>query len=39
LRAAAHKIRGIANNPGAVDIGSCAEAIEQAVIYGAYTSL
>ena len=34
LRAATHKIRGIANNLGAVDIGNCAEAIERTVIAG-----
>ena len=34
LRAAAHKIRGIANNLGAVDVGASAEAIESAVVAG-----
>ncbi|MEH6550922.1 MAG: response regulator [Pseudomonadales bacterium] len=34
LRGAAHKIRGIANNLGAYDIGICAETIEQAVLSG-----
>ncbi len=35
LRAAAHKVRGIANNLGALDIGTSAEAIEQAIVAGA----
>jgi HPt (histidine-containing phosphotransfer) domain-containing protein len=34
LRAAAHKLRGIAVNLGAVDVGSGAEAIEQTVLSG-----
>ncbi|MEP1595075.1 MAG: Hpt domain-containing protein, partial [Halieaceae bacterium] len=34
LRGAAHKIRGIANNLGATDIGASAEAIEKAALAG-----
>jgi HPt (histidine-containing phosphotransfer) domain-containing protein len=34
LRAAAHKLRGIAVNLGAVDVGGGAEAIEQTVLAG-----
>ena len=34
LRGAAHKVRGIANNLGAVDVGAAAEAIETTVIGG-----
>lgn len=35
LRGAAHKLRGIANNLGAADVGAAAEAIEQEAINGA----
>mgnify|MGYP001812706338 FL=1 len=34
VRSAAHKIRGIANNLGASDVGASAEAIESAVLAG-----
>ncbi|MGB5245948.1 MAG: response regulator, partial [Woeseia sp.] len=34
LRGAAHKVRGIANNLGAVDVGATAEVIEKAAIAG-----
>ena len=34
LRGASHKIRGIANNLGAMDIGASAEAIENAALAG-----
>lgn len=34
LRGAAHKIRGIANNLGAIDIGASAESIEKAALAG-----
>jgi signal transduction histidine kinase/DNA-binding response OmpR family regulator/HPt (histidine-containing phosphotransfer) domain-containing protein len=34
LRGAAHKIRGIANNLGAVDVGASAEAIESTAVAG-----
>jgi CheY-like chemotaxis protein/HPt (histidine-containing phosphotransfer) domain-containing protein len=34
LRAAAHKVRGIANNLGAVDVGGSAEAIETTAMTG-----
>ncbi|MDH3995070.1 MAG: response regulator, partial [Gammaproteobacteria bacterium] len=37
-RAAAHKIRGIANNLGATDIGASAEAIERTVLDGEVVS-
>ncbi len=34
LSGAAHKIRGISNNLGAMDIGACAEVIEKAALAG-----
>jgi len=34
LRGAAHKVRGIANNLGAVDVGAAAESIESAAVAG-----